>query len=108
MAVTFAIRNLHRRGVRTLLTGLAVALGATLLVALLTISGTADSRVVSQLGKGGPVAAIRVDDDYPAPNALASDDMLTANHHDTVSDRISPAAHSSQPDRVPIAYNLIK
>jgi len=80
--VAFGIRNLRRRGARTLLTGLAVALGATLLVALLTISGTADSRVVSQLGKGGPIAAIRVDDAVPAPNALASDDLQTGDHHD--------------------------
>jgi putative ABC transport system permease protein len=84
-AVAFAIRNLRRRGVRTLLTGLAVALGATLLVALLTISGTADSRVVSQLGKGGPVAAIHVDDAVPAPNALTSDDLQTGDHHDITS-----------------------
>jgi putative ABC transport system permease protein len=81
-AIAFAIRHLRRRGARTLLTGLAVALGATLLVALLTISGTADSRVVSQLGKGGPVAAIRVDDAVPAPNALASDELETGAHHD--------------------------
>jgi putative ABC transport system permease protein len=81
-AALFAVRNLRRRGVRSLLTALAVTLGATLLVALLAISGTADSRVVSQLGKGGPVAAIHVDDALPAPNALASDDLQSGDHHD--------------------------
>jgi putative ABC transport system permease protein len=81
-AVAFAVRNLRRRGARTLLTGLAVALGATPLVALLTISGTADTRVVSQLGKGGPIAAIHVDDAVPAPNALSSDNLETGPHHD--------------------------
>lgn len=80
--VVFALRTLRRRGARTLLTGLAVTLGTTLLVALLVISATADSRVVSQLGKGGPVAAITVDDAIPAPNALASDTLQSGDHHD--------------------------
>lgn len=97
-AAMFAVRNLRRRGVRTLLTGLAVTLGATLLVALLAISGTADSRVVSQLGKGGPVAAIHVDDAVPAPNALASDDLQAGNHHDITNSTLHSlqrAAHVS-------------
>lgn len=81
-ALAFALRTLARRGARSLLTGLAVALGATLLVALLTISATADSRVVSQLSKGGPIAAINVDDALPAANALASDDLKSGDHHD--------------------------
>lgn len=77
----FAIRKLKRRGARSLLTGLAVALGTALLVALLAISGTADSRIVSQLGKGGPIAAVHVDDSRPAANALQSDDLQTSGHH---------------------------
>ena len=69
-AIAFAVRNLRRRGARTLLTGLAVALGATLLVALLTIAGTADSRVVSQLGKGGPIAAITLNGKEGGPGRV--------------------------------------
>ncbi|MBO0687234.1 MAG: ABC transporter permease, partial [Candidatus Dormibacteraeota bacterium] len=94
-AAMFAVRNLRRRGVRTVLTGLAVTLGATLLVALLAISGTADSRVVSQLGKGGPVAAIHVDDANPAPNALASDDLQAGNHHDITVRTLHSLQHSA-------------
>jgi putative ABC transport system permease protein len=78
----FAWRSLRRRGGRTLLTGLAVTLGSALLVGLLAVSTTAESRVVSQLGKGGPVAAIHVDDSRPSPDALTSDDLATAGHHD--------------------------
>jgi FtsX-like permease family/MacB-like periplasmic core domain len=43
------------------LTLLAVALAATLLTALLTIAATARTRVLGQLTRGGPLAAIRVD-----------------------------------------------
>ena len=77
-----ALRSLRRRGGRTLLTGLGVALGTTMLVALLSISATADSRIVSQLSKGGPAAAIHVDDAFPDPGNLASDDLKAGAHHD--------------------------
>jgi len=59
-----------------------VTLGTTMLVALLSISATADSRIVSQLSKGGPAAAIHVDDAYPDPSNLASDELKTGPHHD--------------------------
>ena len=77
-----ALRSLRRRGGRTLLAGLGVTLGTTMLVALLSISATADSRIVSQLSKGGPAAAIHVDDAYPDPGNLASDELKTGPHHD--------------------------
>jgi putative ABC transport system permease protein len=77
-----ALRSLRRRGGRTLLTGLGVTLGTTMLVALLSISATADSRIVSQLSKGGPAAAIHVDDAFPDPSNLSSDDLKTGAHHD--------------------------
>jgi cell division protein FtsX len=53
-----------------------------MLVALVSISATADSRIVSQLSKGGPAAAIHVDDAFPDPANLASDDLKTGAHHD--------------------------
>jgi putative ABC transport system permease protein len=99
----FAIRDLGRRGARSVLSGLAVTLGTTLLVALLSISATAQSRVVSQLSKGGPIAAIHVDDAQPAPNALASDDLKTGAHHDigdTAVAAIRSAAHVVSVDAV--------
>jgi putative ABC transport system permease protein len=80
--VAFAWRSLRRRRGRTVLTGLAVTLGSALLVGLLAVSTTAESRVVSQLGKGGPVAAIHVDDSLPSPDALTTDELATAGHHD--------------------------
>lgn len=78
----FSLRSLARRGARSVLTGVSVAIGAALLVSLLAISATADSRVVSQLGKGGPVAAIQVVDQNPAPNALDSDTLQATGQHD--------------------------
>lgn len=77
-----AIRSLRRRGGRSLLTGVGVTLGTTLLVALLSIAGTADSRIVRQLSKGGPAAAIHVDDAFPDPSNLSSDSLKTGAHHD--------------------------
>jgi putative ABC transport system permease protein len=88
-AALLALRSLRRRGGRSLLTGLGVTLGTTLLVALLSIAGTADSRIVSQLSKGGPAAAIHVDDSYPDPSNLSSDDLRTGAHHDLGDQQLS-------------------
>ena len=81
-AAVLAFRSLGRRRARSLLAGLGVALGTTLLVALLTIASTADSRIVSQLSRGGPAAAIHVDDAFPDPAGYDSDTLQTAAHHD--------------------------
>lgn len=59
-AVGLAWRGVRRRAGRAALTVLAVALAATLLVALLTVAGTARTRVLSQLSRGGPLAGIKV------------------------------------------------
>ena len=76
-AVAMAGRGLRRRPGRAALTVLAVALAATLLSALLTIARTAETRVLSELSKGGPLAGIKVvpaeadpeqvDNDNPRP-----------------------------------------
>ncbi len=68
-----AVRSLARRPGRTLLTIIAVVLGSGLLVTLATVSQIADSRVVSELGKGGPAAAVEIDAATADPNALDTD-----------------------------------
>jgi ABC-type antimicrobial peptide transport system permease subunit len=57
-----------------LLTVLAVALAATLLTALVTIAGTARTRVLKELAKGGPLAGIRVSAAEPDPSQIDNDD----------------------------------
>ncbi|MGH9023461.1 MAG: ABC transporter permease [Acidimicrobiia bacterium] len=59
-ALRLAFRNIARRPGRALLTIMAVALGSALLTGLLTIVGTARSRVLDHLTAGGPLASIRV------------------------------------------------
>jgi ABC-type antimicrobial peptide transport system permease subunit len=81
-ASLLALRSLGRRGVRSLLAGLGVALGTTLLVALLSIAGGADTRIVSQLNHGGPAAAIHVDDALPDPAGYDSDTLKSGAHRD--------------------------
>ncbi|MBJ7596577.1 ABC transporter permease [Candidatus Nephthysia bennettiae] len=93
-AALLALRSLRRRGGRSLLTGLGVTLGTTLLVALLSIAATADSRIVSQLSKGGPAAAIHVDDAYPDPSNLTSDNLKTGAHHDLGEQEVSAVRRS--------------
>lgn len=59
-AAGLAVTSIRRRFGRSLLTICAVALAATLLTALVVIAGTARGRVLAQLSKGGPLAAVRV------------------------------------------------
>ena len=89
-----AVRNLRRRRGRSILTAVAVALGSGLLVALVAISATADTRVVSQLSKGGPLAAIHVDDSRPGGGSLQSDDLQTAGHHNLDAAAVEAIRHS--------------
>ena len=75
-----AVRNLRRRRGRSILTAVAVALGSGLLVALVAISATADTRVVSQLSKGGPLAAIHVDDSRPGGGSQRDSTVGVSEH----------------------------
>lgn len=89
-AAVLAARGVRRRAGRAALTMLAVALAATLLVALLTVAGTARTRVLSQLTKGGPLSGIKVaaaapdltqidqDNARPGPAKPLGDDALAA------------------------------
>jgi putative ABC transport system permease protein len=81
-ASVLALRSLRRRGARSLLAGLGVALGTTLLVALLSISAGADSRIVSQLSHGGPAAAIHVDAAVPDPSGFDTDTLKSGPPRD--------------------------
>jgi len=53
---------------------LAVTLAASLLTALLTISTTAETRVLDQLSSGGPLAGIKVAAAEPDPGQVDQDD----------------------------------
>jgi hypothetical protein len=55
------------------LTVLAVTLAAALLTALLTIAGTAETRVLDELAKGGPLAGIKVAAATPDPGQVDVD-----------------------------------
>ena len=68
-----ALRSVLRRPARTALTVIAVALGSGLLVALAAIAQVADTRVIGELGKGGPATAIKVAAAAPDPVAPDSD-----------------------------------
>ncbi|HXM53961.1 MAG TPA: ABC transporter permease, partial [Candidatus Dormibacteraeota bacterium] len=83
-----ALRSLGRRGARSLLACLGVALGTTLLVALLSISGGADTRIVSQLSHGGPAAAIHVKNALPDPAGYDSDVLQAGPEHDLTDDSL--------------------
>ena len=76
-----AIRSLRRRRGRATLTGIGVALGSGLLVALGTISSAADSNVVGRLSHGGPIAAIKVAAAKPQPDQLDSDNFKQGDIH---------------------------
>ncbi|MEA2670827.1 MAG: hypothetical protein QOG45_1047, partial [Chloroflexota bacterium] len=81
-ALVLALRSLVRRPLRSALTVAAVALGTGLLVALTAIAGTADSRIINELGRGGPASAIRVVAAEPDPSAPDTDQLRTGRPRD--------------------------
>ncbi len=72
--IGLAARGVRRRPGRATLTVLAVALAAALFSALLTISRTAEVRVLDQLADGGPLAGIEVAPAEPDPTQVDRDD----------------------------------
>lgn len=72
--VALALRGLRRRPGRAVLTVLAVGLASALLAALLTVSRTAEVRVLDQLADGGPLAGIQVAAAEPDPTQVDQDD----------------------------------
>jgi putative ABC transport system permease protein len=81
-AMMLAVRSLLRRPLRTALTVVAVTLGTGLLVALTAIAGTADSRIINELGRGGPASAIKVVAAEPDRSAPDSDVLRTGRPRD--------------------------
>jgi ABC-type antimicrobial peptide transport system permease subunit len=75
-ALRMATRELRRRPGRALLTVLAIALAAALLSALLTIAGTAKTRVLTQLSHGGSLAGITVEPNAPNLSQETLDDPI--------------------------------
>ncbi|HEX6538021.1 MAG TPA: ABC transporter permease [Candidatus Dormibacteraeota bacterium] len=71
--LVLSLRSVIRRPARTSITIAAIALGTGLLVALASIAVIAETRVISQLGKGGPATAITVDASAPDPTQIDSD-----------------------------------
>lgn len=72
-AAALVARELRRRAGRSALTVAAVALAGALLTALVTIAGTAQSRVLSEVSTGGPLAGIKVVAAQPDPSQLGQD-----------------------------------
>jgi putative ABC transport system permease protein len=72
-AISLAVRSVRGRPGRAVLTVLAVALASALLTALLTISSTAETRVLGQLSTGGPLAGIKVVAAAPDPAQIDQD-----------------------------------
>jgi len=73
-AAALAVTSVRRRLGRSVLTVLAVALATTLLTALVTIAGTARTKVISELSRGGPLAGIRVAAAEPDLSQVDNDD----------------------------------
>ena len=69
-----AARGVRRRPGRAVLTVLAVALASALFSALLTVSRTAEVRVLDELADGGPLAGIEVAAAAPDPTQVDEDD----------------------------------
>jgi len=72
-AIFLANRELRRRTGRAVLTVLAVSLAAALLTALLTIALTAETKVLDELAKGGPLSGIKVSAALPDPAQVTQD-----------------------------------
>ncbi len=72
-AIGLATMGVRRRPGRALLTVLAVMLAAALMTALLTIATTAETRVLDELAKGGPLAGIKVAAATPDPAQIGQD-----------------------------------
>jgi ABC-type antimicrobial peptide transport system permease subunit len=87
-ALSMALASASRRFGRTALTVMAVTLASALLVALATMVVTANSRVIRQVSKGGPITAIKVLAAEAAPGQLETDSLRPAEPRDlTQADR---------------------
>jgi ABC-type antimicrobial peptide transport system permease subunit len=74
-AIALAAKGVRRQPGRAALTVLAVLLAAALLTALLTIATTAETRVLDELAKGGPLSGIKVAAAAPDPEDVGQDQV---------------------------------
>jgi ABC-type antimicrobial peptide transport system permease subunit len=81
-AVGLATKGVRRQPGRAVLTVLAVMLAAALLTALLSIAGTAETKVLNELAKGGPLAGIKVAAATPDPAQIGRDDARPGDPKD--------------------------
>lgn len=88
-AIVLARRSVSRRPGRAALTVLAVALAAALFTALLTISRTAETRVLNGLAKGGPLSGIRVTPSVADPGEADQDNAKGQGRMDLTGDNIA-------------------
>jgi hypothetical protein len=72
-AIVVALRNVRRRFGRAVLTVAAVVLAAALLSALLIAVGSARSRVLGAVSKGGPLTGVEVFPNAPGEGQLDTD-----------------------------------
>jgi ABC-type antimicrobial peptide transport system permease subunit len=87
-AVWLAGRSVLRRPGRAVLTVAAIALASALLTALLTMAQTAETRVLGELSKGGPLAGITVAAAEPDPAQIDSDNPRPGAPRDINDDAI--------------------
>ena len=81
-AIGLAGRELRRRPGRAALTLMAVTLATALLSALLAVAGTAQTRVLSQIANGGPLASISVSPAAPDPTQAGLDNPRSGPRRD--------------------------
>jgi len=93
-SLTLASRSLRRRPGRTVLTILAVTLGATLLVALASVATSAGSRIVSKLTNGGPATAIKVSASKADSDQAYTDDLRAAGPKPITDGTLNALRHS--------------
>ena len=81
-AIGLAGRELRRRPGRAALTLMAITLATALLSALLAVAGTAQTRVLSQIANGGPLASISVAPAAPDPTQAGLDNPRSGSPRD--------------------------
>lgn len=99
-ALSLARRNASRRPGRVALTVLSVALATALLTALVTIAQTAQTRVLDQLSKGGPVSGINVSPARPDPEQVDQDKPRVGEARDLDEAAVQQIAELPQVSRV--------
>jgi putative ABC transport system permease protein len=93
-------RDLRRNPGRSLLTVIAVALGAALLSALLSIADTARTRVLSQVSHGGSLAGISVEPARPNPTQAGLDNPTPGPPRDLTAAALEQIHHLPHVTRV--------